>query len=142
MSALPLYLDTNILVSFFVQDDLNERAIQFLNGADAELLVSDFAKLEFGSAVAQRCRMKLLEPDAAQAALAAFDSWTVRIATRIETAPADLIAAAAAIRRLDTPLRTGDALHIAIADRIGATIATFDRKMTEAALALGVAVTA
>ncbi len=140
MSALPLYLDTNILVSFFVQDDLNERAIQFLNGADAELLVSDFAKLEFASAVAQRCRMKLLDHPAAQAAFAAFDSWTARVAARIETIPADLIAAEAAIRRLDTPLRTGDALHIAIADRIGATIATFDRKMADAAQALGVAI--
>lgn len=142
MSVLPLYLDTNILVSFFVQDDLSERAIQFLAGADGELLASDFACLEFASAVAQRRRMKLLDRAAAQSAFAAFDSWTARVATRIETAPADLIAAEAALRRLDTPLRTGDALHIAIADRIGATIATFDRKMTEAAIALGVAVTA
>jgi hypothetical protein len=48
----------------------------------------------------------------------------------------------AALRRLDLTLRTPDALNIAIAQRVGATLATFDAKMADAARALGTEVAA
>jgi predicted nucleic acid-binding protein len=41
------------------------------------------------------------------------------------------------LRRLDLTLRTPDALNIAIAQRAGAAMATFDARMAEAAQALG-----
>ncbi len=55
---------------------------------------------------------------------------------------ADVKRADAVMRRLDLTLRTPDALHIAIAERIGATMATFDDKMAAAARILGLAVAA
>lgn len=82
---------------------------------------------------------ELTEQDA-HAAFMGFDAWTARAAERIETMPADMKAAKAMLRRSDTKLCTGDALNIAIADRLGAALATFDRKMAEAARALGVTV--
>jgi predicted nucleic acid-binding protein len=45
------------------------------------------------------------------------------------------------LRRLDLTLLTPDALHIAIAARIDATLVTFDRAMATSARALGMAVT-
>ena len=54
--------------------------------------------------------------------------------------PGDLAAATMFLRRLDLPLRTPDALHIAIAQRLGATLVTFDRQMAASAHALGTAV--
>jgi predicted nucleic acid-binding protein len=42
------------------------------------------------------------------------------------------------LRRLDLNLRTPDAIHIAIAQRLGAELATFDVRMAESAEALGV----
>lgn len=50
--------------------------------------------------------------------------------------------AANILRRLDLNIRTGDALNIAIAQRLEATLATFDGKMAENARALGVPVAA
>jgi predicted nucleic acid-binding protein len=52
----------------------------------------------------------------------------------------DIAFAESLIRRLDLMLRTPDALNIAIAIRVGATLATFDVRMAEAARKLGAAV--
>ena len=49
---------------------------------------------------------------------------------------------AAFLRRLDLTLRTPDALHIAIAQRLAAELMTFDQKMAASARALGTAVPA
>ncbi len=52
---------------------------------------------------------------------------------------ADIQAATATIRRLDLNIRAPDAINLAIAHRIGASIATFDRRMMENARVLGIA---
>jgi predicted nucleic acid-binding protein len=46
-------------------------------------------------------------------------------------------AAEAFLRRLDLNLRTPDALNIAIAQRVGALLVSFDEKMAASARALG-----
>jgi uncharacterized protein len=53
-----------------------------------------------------------------------------------------LKAADAFLRRLDLPLRTPDALNVAIARRIRAELATFDTGMAKSARALGCQVVA
>ena len=59
---------------------------------------------------------------------------------REQTQPSDIASAEAYLRRLDLNLRTPDALNIAIAQRVGATLVTFDLRMAEAARTLGTAV--
>jgi predicted nucleic acid-binding protein len=54
--------------------------------------------------------------------------------------PWTLTAAAALLRRLDLTLRTADTINIAIAQRMGATLATFDQKMAAGAALLGLSV--
>ena len=73
----------------------------------------------------------------ARAALATFDAWTARVATRVELISADIAAATAYLRRLDLTLRTPDALHIALAQRLGGELLTFDAKMATSARTLG-----
>jgi uncharacterized protein len=46
--------------------------------------------------------------------------------------------ATALLRRLDLSIRTPDALHIAIVQRIGCRLLTFDTTMTGVARALGI----
>jgi uncharacterized protein len=55
----------------------------------------------------------------------------------LATTSADVASAAAFLRRLDLPLRTPDALNIAIAQPVGAEILTFDKKMAVSARVLG-----
>ena len=62
----------------------------------------------------------------------------VRAMLREETVAADIRAAGAFFRRVDLTLRTGDAINIAIAQRMRALLVTFDQKMAATARILGV----
>lgn len=66
--------------------------------------------------------------------------WTARAVRSVAVSPADIAAASTYLRRLDLPLRTPDAINIAIAGRIGCILLTFDRKMAENAAAIGLPV--
>ncbi|HEU0155859.1 MAG TPA: type II toxin-antitoxin system VapC family toxin [Stellaceae bacterium] len=106
----------------------------------AELIVSGLAAAEFSSAIARRVRMLEFSRGEAEIALAGFDAWLAQMPTRMEIAAADIVLATTYLRRFDLALRTPDALHLAIARRLGATLVTFDRAMAAAARALGMAV--
>lgn len=84
--------------------------------------------------------MRQFATDEARTALSNLDTWVARSAARVEISPGDVAAATTFLRRLDLTLRTPDALHIAIAQRINATLVTFDRQMAASARALGMAV--
>jgi uncharacterized protein len=135
-----LYLDASVIVALVTSDACTSRAESYLQGVAPMLIVSDFASAEFASVVARRVRMREISKSIARAAFAALDAWIMRSTERAETTTADVVAAALALRRLDPPLRNADALNIAIAQRIGATLMTFDEQMATSARALGVGV--
>ncbi len=135
-----VYLDASVLVALFTIDLFSVRAATMLATQLPELLVSDFAAAEFASAVSRRVRTRNLTVEEARSAFTSFDAWLGRIAQRVDSTPQDIAAAASYLRRLDLNLRTPDAINIAIADRLGATLATFDDGMATAANNLGVAV--
>lgn len=126
-----------MIVSVFVQDAFSlqaERALQSLAGP---VHVSDLGALEVSSAIARQVRTKELTTQQAQLALADFDDWrTKQIGARLE--PTDFQAAEGYLRRLDLTLRGPDALHIAVAKRLGLPLWTFDQGMLASAGALGV----
>jgi predicted nucleic acid-binding protein len=134
------YLDASILVAVFINDPLSPRADRFLKSVASPMVLSDFGAAEFASAVARLVRMReIAEPDA-RFCLSHFDIWMARDARRIQTESADIAGADAFVRRLDLPLRVPDALHLAIAQRISATLVTFDAQMATNARTLGIAV--
>lgn len=136
---MSLYLDANVLVALFSKDDLSDRAAALLSSGDSPV-VSDFAAAEFASAIARLVRMRSFRATAARTVFAAFDRWTADKALRVEFIPADMSACSDLLRRLDLPLRTGDALHIVIAQRLDATLATLDVQMAQSARRLGLSV--
>ena len=140
---MSVYVDASFLVALFVnQRPLSARASTFLEDALPELVVSDFAAAEFASAIARLVRMRSLTTRQAAGMFADFDAWTSRVAARAETTPADISAAAANLRRMTLNLRTPDAINIAIAQRVQATLATFDISMAKSAASLGLQVVA
>jgi len=136
------YLDASVLVALLTDDALNPRAEAFVTSIQPVPLLSDFAAAEFVSVISRRLRAKLLTQTEARDALSAFDVWTAGEVSWVECTPADIARATAFMRRLDLPLRTPDAIHIAIAQRVGATLATFDAQMVASARVLGVSVAA
>lgn len=135
-----IYFDTNLLVALLTNDPLSTRADALLQTHAPSPVISDFAAAEFASALARRVRVGDLAPEDGRSAFATFDAWVARIAARYELTPPDVALATTFLRRLDLPLRTPDALHIAMVQRLGASLATFDSQMAECARKLGTSV--
>ena len=139
---MSLYLDASVLVTLFVIDPLSARAEAFLSAHPEIVVVSDFGVAEFSSAVGRRGRTRDLTREDGQLAFSNLDTWVARAAYREEVTTADVDAATRILRRLDVNLPTPDAIHIAIARRLEATLVTFDRSMAASGRALGIAVAA
>jgi uncharacterized protein len=137
-----LYLDASVVVALLTKDVFTSRAESYIRTNTPVLIVSDFAAAEFASAIARRLRVREITEPIARVVFVEFDAWVIRSTEHADTTTADVIAAAGALRRLDLPLRTADAVNIAVARRIGATLMTFDEKMAASAKALGVGVAA
>lgn len=133
-----LYLDTSVLVSILVQEALSESAQALLEGVAPMVLVSDFAAAEFVSASSRRVRMADVSREEAGGILADFDTWLASRSQAVCIEREDIAAATAYLRRFDLSLRTLDALHVAAASRLGATLATLDGRMAADARKVGV----
>jgi hypothetical protein len=84
--------------------------------------------------------MALLTDADASARLADFDVWRAAMSLGVDIAASDTRLAYIYARRFDLGLRAPDALHLAIARRLDATLVTLDRRLATAARELGVAV--
>ena len=132
-----VYFDASVLVALLTNDPLTRRADALMRTRTPVLVVSDFAAAEFASAIARRVRMGEITSDEGRIGFSAFDACAARATRREQTKAMDVSAAEAFLRRLDLDLRTAGALNIAIAQRIGATLVTFDEKMATSARMLG-----
>jgi len=139
---LSIYLDASVIVALFTDDPFTDRATTVLASKADAVIVSDFAALEFSSVVARFVRMRSITEEQARIVLVNFDSWSERTCQRIATNGEIISRAEALVRRRDTSLRTADAINIALAESLHASLMTFDEKMSAAARVLGVPLTA
>lgn len=114
----------------------------YLEASRASPIVSDFAAAEVASAISLKKRMGRVDDNRARQALARFDAWRANVASSSDLTTSDVRVADAFIRRMDLPLRAPDAIHLAIATRLGVELATFDTQMARSAEALGIALAA
>lgn len=137
---MSIYLDANALVALFIPDALNERAAALLRNQAEPLVVSDYAALEFAAVLMRVMRAKVVTPKVARAAIDDFDIWASKTCARAETTADDIRAAGILVRREDLALRSSDAVNVAITQRIGAALLTFDRKLAGHARRVGLSV--
>ena len=135
---MSVYLDANVIIPLFVPDPHNDRTERALRRLNDDLIVSDFSAAEFSSVIARRARTRDLRAEEARLAFSNFDGWCARYVRIIEIERSDVSIASNLIRRLDLALRTPDALHIAIVQRTGCRLLTFDKLMAKVAHTLGV----
>ena len=134
-----VYIDASALAKLYVPEAESERLDAFLRGR-LGLMISELAITEVLSAVARRKREGELRPELANeirgALLADADSGSF---ARLHLDPAVHRDAERLLLATDSlPLRTLDALHIALAFSGRAThVVTFDRRMREAAVHAG-----
>jgi hypothetical protein len=137
---LSFYLDASALVAMFTDDPFSARVDLFLENNQSKLIVSDFAGAELASTVARHFRNKQIAVAMARNIFAKFDTWAAEATERAETTTEDVALAETMLRRLDLNLRAPDAIHIALSQRLGATLVTFDEKMAASARTLQLAV--
>jgi predicted nucleic acid-binding protein len=116
-----------------------DRAWDWFHRQDpTKLLISDWVAAEFSSALSIKLRTKQMRLEDRAKASGLFasmraDSLKVMPVTREHFETAALFAG-----QYELGLRSSDALHIAVALGLGATICTMDKRMAEAAVVLGV----
>ena len=135
------YLDTSVVVALLLQDAHSSKADAWLIRARPILLVSDFCTIEFAAVVSRRVRMNQLTAETANLALRKFDDWLSRAGQIVRCAPEQMALARQIVRDFASKLSAPDAIHLAITRHSGATLATFDDRLAEAARRHAVPVT-
>lgn len=138
---MSLYLDASVLLPRLVEEPDSPLISAYLLENTEELLVSDFAAAEVASGLSRLVRMRVISRAGADACLSDFEIWRAATSAPVELHAADARLAYAYVRRFDLMLRTPDALHLAIARRLDATLVTLDRRLVRVAGELGIAVT-
>ena len=138
---MSIYLDTSFLLGLFIEtDSFATSARAFFVEADEPFIISDFAAVEFASAIARLTRTGRILEEEAQQTFTRFDAWRARSTDSENTTPDDIRRAESIIRRLNLNLRAPDAIHLAIASRLHASLATFDTGMATNAHSLVVTI--
>jgi predicted nucleic acid-binding protein len=127
------YLDTSVMVALLLPDAHSPRADAWLVRERPTFLASDFCAVEFAAVVSRRVRMNQLTVETANLALRRFDDWLSRTVQVVRCAPEQMALAGQIVRDFTAKLSAPDALHLAIARYSGATLATFDDRLAEAA---------
>jgi len=130
-----IYLDASVIVPLFVDEQRSDEARTRI--ADQSLIASSLSLSETSSAIGRLVRLREVRPDDGKIALRTMDLWASRAVVSCDVIPDDFITATLYLRQFELALRTPDALHIAMAHRLGARLLTFDVRMAAAAAALG-----
>lgn len=110
-----IYADTNLLLSLIRIDDLSNAAEAWFGGVAEPVATSPWTMLEFRSNIGMRVRKKLLTHRDGLAALAEFDHLVDTSLHNLEPAPSHFLKARDWLAQPECALRSGDALHLAIA---------------------------
>jgi hypothetical protein len=134
-----LYLDTSLLVAALTNEAETGRIQGWLGEHEqGSIAISDWVATEFSSALSIKLRTGQIEAVHRADALAMFTRLTSESFSMIPVSRLQFRTAARFTDQYALGLRAGDALHLAICADHGATLCTLDRRLGEAASALGV----
>jgi predicted nucleic acid-binding protein len=123
------YFDTSVILPLLIADVHDERAQALLRRLPRPYAISDWTVAEVTSVLARNVREDKLTGLEAEVVLGTLRTWIAGSAQVVEVQPQDVRSAADMLGTFKTALRAPDALHIAIAKRMGASLATYDKTM-------------
>lgn len=132
-----LYLDTAVVLTLFVREPMSESVAKWIASRRQPLAFSDWGLTECASALGIRLRRGELDADSATRAFRAMKAFANESCELIVCAGHHQKEAQALLARFDLPLRSGDALHLAISQHAQATLVSCDKQLMAAAKATG-----
>jgi predicted nucleic acid-binding protein len=132
------YLDTCILMSLLMPDSGSNGALHWFSGQeDQPIWLSHWTWLEFTGVLALCCRRGDLSSDRLQAIHQEAETFRRERLSLVEVVSADFLRAQAWLQQQPhTPLRSGDALNLAIAQRTQLRLHTADQQLLNVAATL------
>ncbi|MCL1473328.1 type II toxin-antitoxin system VapC family toxin [Argonema antarcticum] len=128
-----IYLDTSVIVPFYLPEAASQ-AIRELLSNEAQPALSQLVEVELFSAVSRRVRMgEISQQEARQIAIDFQTDLNDGFYTRIPLESVHYQQAREWLARFDTPLRTLDALHLAVAADNDLRLVTADETLADAA---------
>ena len=137
------YGDRCVLLSLLLGDSgYTDRERWLINQGDQTLWISHWVLLEVAGVIATCVRCGQLTAEQAQTIGSEFESFRQERLTLIEPRASDFLQARQWLERcLHLPLRSGDALHLALAQRQQLTVVSADRALARCAESLGLPLT-
>jgi uncharacterized protein len=137
---LSFYLDTSFVVSAFSKETRSQDALDWLSDHQSmQLHTSGWVATEFASAIGLKIRTGQFDPRDLPELKAQWIEFRSTKLSSIAIEDTDYELAAHMIYHSATGLRSGDALHLAICQRMEAKIVTFDKGLKHAADEFGIA---
>jgi len=135
-----LYLDTSFIAPLILPEATSERIEKFVCGQKAgEMAVSHWTRIEFAGLIARRVLMRELKEEQGERAITAFNRLLADSFDIFLPALSDYELAIDLLNRHMSGLRSGDALHLAIAGNHRARFITLDKRLLRAAQLMGIA---
>ncbi|WP_439472773.1 type II toxin-antitoxin system VapC family toxin [Brevundimonas sp.] len=134
---MTFWLDASVLVALITREPTSHQIDTLLDQSEPPM-VSDFCIAECSSAIARLVRIGTRTADEADELFRNLDDWVATASNLVAVDQGDFSTATDFVRLPGVALRAPDAIHIAAAQRIGATLLTLDRGMARAADLLGV----
>jgi len=132
------YIDTSVLIAYYLPEPLSARAERLLRSGGTPA-ISALVEVEFASVLGRKVRARELAVGAACSARERFrEHLDNGLYQRLEIVAAHYEQARRWVEAFKRPLRTLDALHLAIAATANATLLTADIQLARAARALRV----
>lgn len=133
-----VYLDTSVVVAYYVPEPLSGPVQQTYEGGEA-LALSELVELEVFSALSLRLRIGDLEREDVERIGSLFlNHLEGEYYTRLHLRAEHYRLARSYIARFDLPLKAPDALHLAVCAAEGFQLVTADRQLSRNAGELGV----
>ncbi len=132
---MTVYLDTSVRALVILQDEGWPAIDAWLTALPGAPTISDFGWGEFASAIGIRVRSGRIDARSGETTLAKA-AEIVKEWPRTEITAKDIAHGTSLVGRFELGLRLPDALHVAVAHRLGYQLLTNDRRQAAAAAAL------
>ena len=128
-----IYLDSSVLVPYLVSEPQSHAVEEALGKLRQDVAISYWTEAELVSALGRKVRNRECSEATLRRTVAQMRSTVAASFIRLAPAIQDFEQAITFMLNPKTGLRAGDALQLAIAQRHGATVWTFDQGMLAAA---------